>query len=150
MKRFWDLLGDAKSDDDFALEDFEILSNFLSLRKFKAGETIFKEGDQGESLLLLVEGDVHISKEFVELHETVGVDLKNGAFFGEMSFLDGAPRSAGATACTDVSILELTRKNLSLMAAEHPAVTIKLLLRLSSILSRRLRQTTGRFVSLAS
>lgn len=150
MKRFWELLGDAKLGEDFDWEDFEILSKFLELREFKAGESIFKERDHAESLMLIVEGEVHIFKEFEELRETVGVDLKNGTFFGEMSFLDGAPRSAGALAKTDVSILELTRKKLNRMAEEFPAVTIKLLLRLSSILSRRLRQTTGRFVSLAS
>ena len=62
-----------------------------------------------------------------------------GNFFGEMTFLDGAPRSADAIAFTDVDLFVLRRKNFDKLADEHRKVAIQLLEGLASVLASRLR-----------
>ena len=63
-----------------------------------AGEIIFREGDPGDLLYLVGEGSVKISKSGRGgQQETLGF-IQSGNFFGEMALLDGAPRSAMATA----------------------------------------------------
>ena len=62
-----------------------------------------------------------------------------GNFFGEMAFLDGAPRSADAIAFTDTDLYVLPRKTFDKIAEEHKKIAIKLLESLASTLSARLR-----------
>jgi len=65
--------------------------------------------------------------------------FNRGNFFGEMAFLDGAPRSADAIAFTDVDLFVLRRKNFDKLADDHKKVAIQLLEGLASILTSRMR-----------
>jgi signal transduction histidine kinase len=70
----------------------------ISLRQFAANEIIFREGDPGDCLYLIIEGHVRISKTGRGgLQETLNF-MSLGNFFGEMALVDGQPRSAQATA----------------------------------------------------
>ena len=69
---------------------------------FTAGEPIFAKGDYGDSMYLIVEGQVRIHRGGVRLNV-----LDEKAYFGEMALLDGEPRSASATAQTDCLLLRI-------------------------------------------
>lgn len=70
----------------------------VRVRRLSEGEVIFREGDPGDSLYLVGEGSVKISKQGRGgKQETLGY-IRSGNFFGEMALLDGQPRSAMATA----------------------------------------------------
>ena len=60
-------------------------------------------------------------------------------FFGEMAFLDSAPRSADAIAFTDVDLFVLSRARFNLLADEHKRLTIDLMTRIARVLAVRLR-----------
>jgi CRP/FNR family cyclic AMP-dependent transcriptional regulator len=75
----------------------------------KAGEVIFKEGSHGDAVYILSSGKVEISK-IVEGKKIVFGILEPGEIFGEMSYLDPAPRSTTVTALED-TVLELLDKN---------------------------------------
>jgi len=75
----------------------------------KAGEVIFKEGSHGDAVYILSSGKVEISK-IVEGKKIVFGILGPGEIFGEMSYLDPAPRSATVTGLED-TVLELLDKN---------------------------------------
>ena len=66
-----------------------------------------------------------------------------GAFFGEMAFLDGAPRSADAMAFSDVELFVLSRKTFDVFAEEHKKVAARLFENLASVLTGRVRQLTA-------
>ena len=64
-------------------------------RAYKPGEVIFREGDAGETMFIIQEGEVRIHKRVRDKETTLAV-LKDGDFFGEMAIIDKEPRSASA------------------------------------------------------
>ena len=79
-------------------------------RRYRRNEVIFHEGDPGDSLHVLVAGRVKITRESVEGDEAIVVILAAGDTFGELVLLDGANRSATATAVEATETLTMTRE----------------------------------------
>ena len=73
-----------------------------------------------------------------------------GAFFGEMTFLDGDARSADAIAATDTELYVLSRKTFDKLAEEHKKVALKLLEGIASVLAARLRFANAEMRALES
>lgn len=98
-----------------------------------AGSTIFTQGDQGDSLYLVVEGEVGIYFDGKRLNT-----IRERGYFGEMSILDDEPRSATAKAETDCLLLRIQRDDFnSILQAHFDAV-----LAIIKTLTRRLRELT--------
>jgi len=72
---------------------------------YAAGETIVREGDAGSSMFVVARGEMVVTLN-PSAHEVAR--LGPGDYFGEMSLLTGAPRTASVTAVTDVDVLEIT------------------------------------------
>ena len=127
-------------------------------REFPAEAMIIQEGDPGDSLFIMVSGEVQITKQLTLVldedtpKERVMIRLKaeNGVYFGEMALLENETRSATVTALTDCSLLELHQKDFLDLVTQNPAMGIKLLLRLAQLLSRHLRKTNQDVVKLTT
>jgi CRP/FNR family cyclic AMP-dependent transcriptional regulator len=142
------------------LEEVEIhkVLNRTSLREFPAGAVIIKEGEPGDSLFIMQEGEVEITKQLTLTldedtpKERVMIRLKaeNGVYFGEMALLENETRSATVTALSDCSVLELHRKDFLRLVEQNPAMGVKLLLRLAQVLSQHLRKTNQDVVKLTT
>jgi len=120
-------------------ETLAALEACMEKRSVKAGERICAAGETGDELFLVRRGAVRI---MLPLNDQQAIHLSTfnrGNFFGEMAFLDGAPRSADAMAFTDVDLFVLRRQNFDKLAEEHKKVAIQLLEGLASILSSRMR-----------
>ncbi len=98
---------------------------------YSSGEAIIRQGEHGESILLIVEGEVRIHREKDEL-----AVLKQRDYFGEMSILDGEPRSASATAHTDCLLLRINQADFYTILARRFEVALNII----QTLTRRLRQ----------
>ena len=98
---------------------------------FEAGDTIVAEGDEDGRFYLLIEGDARIVKG----RRTLAV-LGPGDYFGEISLIDGEPRSATVVAESPIRALTLARWNFKPLLDEQPAITRKLLLEMC----RRVRE----------
>jgi CRP/FNR family cyclic AMP-dependent transcriptional regulator len=85
------------------------LSNRLRRRRFRRNEVIFHQGDPGDSLHIVASGAVKIVLPSTEGEEAIIATLRPGDFFGELALLDGAPRSATATALEPSETLVLPR-----------------------------------------
>ncbi len=111
----------------------------LGKRKFvmeiEAGSVIFSEGDPGGTMYHLLKGEVGIYKNHQEL-----ATLKKGAFFGEMSYLLGEPRSASAMAKEACEVLLIQEQNLTSLMREYPDTIREML----NEMARRLRATSNR------
>ena len=85
------------------------------------GETIFRQGDRGDALFIVVSGSVSIRKSEGE-EESEVTRLAAGEYFGEMALLSGAPRSATAVAAEPLSMLKLSRLRFDTLLKKHPSL----------------------------
>lgn len=142
------------SEEALALADIELFRNrkaqtLLELEQhmtqvcYRAGEKIFARGDTGDELFLIRRGAVRI---LLPVSDTLSHHLGTfgrGAFFGEMAFLDGEPRSADAVAFSDVELYVLSRAVFDTFAEEHKKVALGLMEGIASVLASRLRYTNA-------
>ena len=78
--------------------DLERVAAGTRTRRFRRGEVIFHAGDPGDALFIILTGEVKIALPSDEGDEAILATLHEGDVFGELAVLDGAPRSATATA----------------------------------------------------
>jgi len=90
-------------------DDLETLADGVRSRGFRRGEVIFHQGDPGDALFVLVSGRVKIPLPSATGDEAILATLRPGDFFGELSLIDGAPRSATAVALDSAQTLVLGR-----------------------------------------
>jgi CRP-like cAMP-binding protein len=109
--------------------------------RFSAGQDVLAAGSGGRSLYVLVEGTVEVlapSARFGRQRRIARLEV--GSVIGEVSFFDGAPRSAGVRAVTPVVLAEMTVQDFERLADRHPGLARSLLLDLGRILAGRLRK----------
>jgi SulP family sulfate permease len=126
------------------------LEGYFDKRSFKAGEKIFARDDAGDELFLIRRGSVRITLPTAGGKSRHLSTFGRGDFFGEMSFLDGAMRSADAVAYTDVDLFVLSRRTFDKFADEHKKAALRLLEGLASVLAQRLRYTNAEMRALES
>ena len=119
-------------------EEIERLGALLRPRRYRRGEVIFLEGDQGTSLCLIAEGRVRIQLTSADGREVVITVYGPGEIFGELALLDGEPRSADAVAQEAARVFWLRRDDFAAFLDSHPRAAMTML----ASLSRRLRHTT--------
>lgn len=97
------------------------------VRRYPEGQVLFSEGDPGETLLILEEGRVKVSRFMAGGQEIVLAVQEAPASFGELALVDGAPRSATVIAQTPVVVRMLPRAALMGMIHNEPTVGMALL-----------------------
>jgi CRP/FNR family cyclic AMP-dependent transcriptional regulator len=105
-------------------------------RRFRRGEVIFHIGDPGDALFVIVEGEVKISLPSETGEEAIIATLRVGDVFGELALLDGAPRSASATALSASETVMLPRDRFRELIATEPGVRDALLASIAGELRR--------------
>ncbi len=101
-----------------------------------AADTVLaRAGEPGDEFFLIIDGSV-----WVEVSSEKRVLLHPGEFFGEMSVLDGGPRSATIVADTPVRLLVITRRHFSMLLTDVPGLTQTVL----ATLSKRVREAEER------
>jgi CRP/FNR family cyclic AMP-dependent transcriptional regulator len=132
--------------EQFKRDEFALLIEYLSVRRVDEGAVIFREGDRGGHLCLLLEGRLAVLKDGGNGEKKKVTDVTAGKLIGEVSMMDGMPHSATVVASTSSVLVLLSRENLARICEERPRVGNKLLWRIGQLLSLRLRQTTGKLV----
>ncbi|HEB75505.1 MAG TPA: Crp/Fnr family transcriptional regulator [Nitrospirae bacterium] len=122
----------------------QIVDDF-TIRTFHAGETVFFQTDKSTDLYIILEGSVKVILLSEEGEEFVLADLQQGDFFGEMSLIDGNPRSASVIADEDSTFAVLERSRFLDAIKQDPEMAIDLM----KSLVQRLRKATEREESLA-
>jgi len=117
-------------------EHLEMLSKLANLRTFTPGEVIIRQGDPGAGLFVIIEGTVDVTfRERPGKPEIKLNTLVSGEFFGEMSLIDGYPRSATVTAQEETQVVELDRWVFLDALRREPNIAVSML----PILTRRIR-----------
>ena len=109
------------------------------------GATLFREGDDGDALLVILEGEVQVTRKGVELAR-----LGKHNVLGEMSLMgEGEVRSATATALTDVKALTVPSKRVQKMLKADHVAALKVVSNLAQVMSKRLAAINDRLVSMS-
>jgi CRP-like cAMP-binding protein len=112
-------------------DELNKIAGISSIEEWPAGKVLTEIGTPGDSFFVVIDGRVAVESQ-------VGVadPLRPGDFFGEMSLLDGEPRSATVTATTDVRVLVVDRLHFWRLLNETPDLVRRMLV----VLSRRVRR----------
>jgi len=113
------------------------LREAMSTVKISKGGVLFSEGDDGQTLYVIVEGKIKLGTRSGDGRENLLSILGPGEMFGELSLFDVGPRTATATAVTDTRLLALGHDKVIPWVTAHPEVSLQLLARLA----QRLRRT---------
>jgi CRP-like cAMP-binding protein len=114
----------------------ERLAATMRSRRFRRGEVIFHIGDPGDALFVIVSGEVKISLPSETGDEAILATLRDGDVFGELALLDGAPRSASATALSPTEAVVLPRDRFRELIATEAGVRDALLASIAGELRR--------------
>lgn len=102
----------------------------------KSGTVIFRENDPGDVMYIIFSGRVAISKQVMEKVTKMLNVLEAGEYFGEMSLLLKANRTATARAIEDTELIEISRDKFKLVLQEHYEVGVNLLIQLAHRLEK--------------
>jgi CRP-like cAMP-binding protein len=127
----------AELDDD----ELDKVAEVCQEQQFKSGQTIFKEGEPGNRLYIIAEGEVRISRQVPGSGEEALSVLKPGACFGEMAVFDRSERSTDAIANTDCKLITITRSDFEMLLDFNRDLAYKILWAVVRLLSERLRIT---------
>lgn len=133
--------------DKLSTSDQDLLAELWERRVLKEGEVLFIKGEIGSSMFVIEKGTIEISVPLGEKNEKLRIShLHEGDFFGELSLIDGQPRTATATATEECSLLQMKRQEFVTFLLERPKVAIAMI----SEIGKRLRDTDELVMSLAS
>lgn len=124
--------------------DYETIESFMFRYDYEEGAYVFNEGTHGGYMFFIVDGTVEVIKQFDTKKHTIA-ELGPGRSVGEMSLIDGAPRSATVRAKKKLSLIVLKREDFQRLLKEHPAIANRVLMGIAILLSQSLRDTNKNF-----
>lgn len=117
--------------------DINTIRGAMVPRRFSSGESIVHQDDSnGQAFFIIVDGSVDVVVVTAEGKQTALATLGVGEFFGEMSILDGEPRSASVIAAESCELLILQRRDFIRILEGYPAIAIQMLITMSLRLRR--------------
>ena len=135
-KRGADLLEQVPLFSGLSRRQLRRLAEHADIVSFREREAIVEAGQAGGTFYVMLEGEAKV----VRGSKTVG-RLEPGEFFGEISLLDGGPRTATVLAETPVSAIRIFKRSFDRVVSEEPAVAAKIL----TVVARRLREAEKTF-----
>jgi len=128
-------------------EQLGLLANLVVVQDFNRDETVVLEGDCSmKALYLIASGTVQVYMTGVDGRETILSFLERGDFFGEMSLIDGEPRSASVRTVTDAQLMIIHREPFLSLIRKTPEIAMCLL----SEMCKRLRKANKQIGSLST
>ena len=119
-------------------EECDVVLSVLKARKGAPGDVLFRQGEPGDSLVLVLDGQLSVRVQG-DAGESEVARLGPGEVVGELSFLDAEPRSATVSTPAGATVLHFTRAGLHAVARAAPRAAASILRNVLSDLSRRLR-----------
>lgn len=95
-------------------------------RDFPAGTVLFEEGQPGDYMYVVTQGEVEIRRQVGESDRVLAV-LGDGEFFGEMAILNGRPRSATAVCKTDARLIVIAGHTFEAMLRARPEIAMRII-----------------------
>ena len=141
MSEVTELLRNVAIFKDLDDAELDAVAEVCKEEKYESGAYIFREGEAGNRLYVIVKGEVRISRDVPGSGEEALAVLKPGALFGEMSVFDRSDRSTHAISNGGVSLLTITRPDFEMLLDFNRELAYKVLWACVRVLSSRLRST---------
>ncbi len=116
---------------DFEQSELSEVAQLVTTRRYPKHQTIFREGDPGQTFYLILSGSVAIVRVAADGRETILSILKECDFFGEMSIFDTAVRAASVRTLTDVEVGAIERDDFLALIDRSPRIGRLLVIALS-------------------
>jgi len=140
-----DMLERADMFRNMSRAEVDVFSRYVQAYKAPVGAEVLIEGGRESCMFVVAEGKLDILKEADEESGKMKkiATVRSGKTIGEMSLLDGLPHSATAVVVESAVLLLVTKSNFDRMLKEQPEVALRIVHRMATLMSLRLRQTSG-------
>ncbi len=128
-------------------QELEYIADLTRPKRYSAGQTIFEEGELGDSLYLIAQGEVEVVRRDAAGQPKVIAVLGPNQFFGEMSLIDKEYRSATVRAKTDAELMHLTAENLTAFRKQYRDGFTFVVINIARVISSRLREANTRLTA---
>jgi CRP-like cAMP-binding protein len=143
VDQIFSLVGRSQFFAEFSREDVNMLAGYMRIYHAQPGQKIIREGDTGDYLLLVIRGEVDIFKTNLMGEQQLMSSVSHGMTLGEMSMIDGEPRFATCIALNETTFGVISRDTMAKIVVENPSLGAKILIKLVTMLSQRLRHTSA-------
>ncbi len=139
---------------DLSPSELTFVRNLVHYRNYRAGETVFRQGELGVGMYIVAKGSVNITVEDMSspdgpAKQNFVTRLTAGDFFGEIALVEQTGRrTATATAADEVVLVGFFKPDMAEIIERSPRTGMKILARLAEVLGRRLQETAERFTEL--
>ena len=134
---------------DLNFRELSLLENIINVRTYQPGENIFKQGEVGVGMYIIISGIVNLYTEEIEATTSSAVSthvtqLEPGDFFGELALVEfEGRRSASATAHSECVLIGFFKPDMLEIVERNPNAGVKIMMRLGEVLGARLKKTTS-------
>lgn len=141
-----EIVNTIKLFGDFSAEEVRYLCSYMQCYAAPRDCELLTEGDVGDYLLLILTGEVNVIKDIPNKGVQTIARVGAGAVIGEMSMIDGQPRSATCVTSLPTDFAVLTRESLYHLLTNMPKLGNKVLIKLLQLMTARFRESTDRFL----
>jgi len=131
---------------EFSFEQIKKLARYMTVYTVAQDTVLFCEGQKAAYMVLIVKGRVDVVKFDSNRTPRKITTLGPGKTIGEMSIIDGEPRSASAVTGSDATLFVMTSDQFNDLNQALPGIGIMLVLKIAKQMSQYLRQTSGRLI----
>ncbi|MGD9333301.1 MAG: cyclic nucleotide-binding domain-containing protein [Desulfobacterales bacterium] len=131
---------------EFSFEQIKKLVRFMSVYQVAKDTVLFSEGEKSAYMVLIAQGRVDVVKFDSNRTPKKMTSLGPGKTIGEMSIIDGEPRSASAVSASEAVLFVMTSEQFNKLNQALPGIGITLTLKIAKLMSQYLRQTSGRLI----
>ncbi len=134
------------------LDESEIkqLAEKMIVQNYNSGIFLFKENKNREAVYILYAGDVELLKKTPQSEQKRLAYFSMGEMIGEGAFVDDSPHSTSARTVTACTVFSLSRNDINVIFTENPALGLKISIRLTKVISQRMRNSNTRFVNMGT
>jgi len=140
-----ELFSDFSSEDENDRRILKLVYENLSIKNFKRGDIIIKEGDYGDLFYILYSGDVQVQRNTPagDVIALANLSSEQNIFFGETALISDDTRSATVRATSDCSCIILSSKKFLSICDKEPLLGYRVLLHLARRMSQTIRNTNS-------
>lgn len=144
------LLRELAFFSDLSDNELAVVAKVVKKKDFKLGDTIFKESEDGASIYIIKKGEVKACKIAPDGELFTLTIMKDGDIFGEMSFLDGRPRSATVVAVSDLDTYMMEKADFETLVDGNPRIIYKLLKNIVFTIHSIVRGMNSRYIEMVN